>query len=123
MKPTLIINGHDYTEYVEELAPSSNGLDADGSGRDVKTGLMYRIPVAVKLKFSAKMLRMPETLVKQLYSDVSGAYYSARVLNPQTNTVETHTFYTQAVPFGTQRYLKKSNKTVYDGVSFEMTER
>ena len=34
-KPTLTINNHDYAAYIEELSPSRNDLDADGSGRDV----------------------------------------------------------------------------------------
>ena len=47
-KPTLIINGHDYTEDVASMEPTYNALDAEGSGRDVQTGQMFRTVVAKK---------------------------------------------------------------------------
>ena len=54
MKPVLIIGGHDYAPLVEELNISRNDLDAEGSGRDVQTGLMHRTRVATKLKADVK---------------------------------------------------------------------
>lgn len=122
-KPVLIINGHDYAQYIEELTPSKNDLDADGSGRDVQTGLMYRTRIAVKQKWDVKLLRLSETIHKQLLSDISGVYYNATVLDPTTGATASKTFYTATVPFGAQRYDKESGAPVYDGMSFSMTER
>ena len=122
-KPVLIINSHDYAAYVQELNISRNDLDADGSGRDVQTGLMYRTRIATKLKVEVKMLDLPETTHKQLLSDISGVYYSATVLNPTTGSTATKTFYTSTVPFGVQRYDKESGKPRYSGMTFSMTER
>lgn len=122
-KPVLIINGHDYAAYVEELNISSNDMDADGSGRDVQTGLMHRKRIATKLKADVKFLRLPQSIVQQLYSDISGTYYDATLLHPVTGATTTKTYYTSSVPFGAQRYDKETNAPYYSGMSFSMTER
>lgn len=122
-KPVLTINGHDYAQYVEDLTPSRNDLDADGSGRDVQTGLMYRTRIATKQKWDVKMLPLGETIHNQLLSDISGVYFDAVVLDPITGATASKTFYTSSVPFGAQRYDKESKKPYYDGMTFSMTER
>lgn len=122
-RPVLIINGHDYAPYIEELVPSRNDLDADGSGRDVQTGLMYRTRIAVKQKWEVKLLRLSEAVHRQLLADISGAYYEATVLDPTTGQQSTRTFYTSSVPFGAQRFDRNTGAPVYDGMSFSMVER
>lgn len=122
-KPVLIIGGHDYAPYVEELNISRNDLDADGSGRDVQTGLMHRTRIASKLKVDVKFLRLGEAVHRQLMGDISGAFYSATVLNPATGAQTTRTFYTSTVPFGAQRYDRRTGAPFYDGMSLSMTER
>ena len=122
-RPVLIINGHDYAPYIEELIPSRNDLDADGSGRDVQTGLMYRTRIAVKQKWEVKLLRLSEALHRQLLADISGAYYEATVLDPTTGQPTVRTFYTSSVPFGAQRFDRNTGAPVYDGMSFSMVER
>ena len=122
-KPVLIINGHDYAEYVQELLPSRNDLDADGSGRDVQTGLMFRTLIATKQKWDVKMLRLNQAVHQQLINDISPVYYDVTVIDPMTGLQSTKTVYTSSVPFGAQRYDKDSGAPVYDGMSFSMTER
>lgn len=122
-KPVLIINGHDYAAHVLELNISRNDLDADGSGRDVQTGLMYRTRIASKLKVDVKLARLREGVHRQLLSDISSAFYSATVLNPATGAQATKTFYTSTVPFGAQRYDRETGAPYYDGMTFSMTER
>lgn len=122
-KPVLIINGHDYAAYVEELNISRNDLDADGSGRDVQTGLMYRKRIATKLKADVKFLRLPQSIHQQLLSDISGTYYTATILNPLTGLAAAFTFYTSTVPFGAQRYDRETGAPYYSGMTFSMTER
>lgn len=121
--PVLTINGHDYAQYIETLSPSRNDLDADGSGRDVETGIMYRTRIAVKQKWDVKMLRLTEAIHRQLLADISPAFFTATVLDPITGALASKTFYTSSVPFGAQRYDKSSGAPVYDGMSFSMTER
>ena len=122
-KPVLIINNHDYARYVSELNLSRNDLDADGSGRDVQTGRMYRTRIATKLKADVKLLDLPQAVLQQLLSDISGEFYSATVLNPATGANVTKTFYTSTVPFGAQRYDRESGAPRYSGMTFSMTER
>lgn len=124
MQPKLVINGHDYTDYVGELSITPNALDADGSGRDVQSGTMYRTMIGVKLKGEVSMLRMPEVMAKTLYQDLMPtAFYNAQILNPATQTLITKQFYTSSIAFGTQRYYPSEGMTYYDGISFSMTER
>ena len=122
-KPVLIINTHDYAQYVEELNLSRNDLDAEGSGRDVQTGEMFRTRVASKMKATVKMLPLQQATMQQLLIDISAAFYSVTVLNPATGAQVTKTFYTSTVPFGAQRYNKGTGAPYYDGVTFEMVEK
>jgi hypothetical protein len=121
--PVLTINGHNYAQYIEELTPTRNDLDAEGSGRDVQTGLMYRTRIGTKQKWDVKLLRLTETIHKQLLADISPVFYQATVIDPTTGAASTKTFYTSTVPFGAQRYDKETGKPVYDGMTFSMTER
>ena len=123
MKPVLIINGHDYAAYLQELGMSRNDLDAEGSGRDVQTGLMYRTRIATKLKADVKLFDIPESVHRQLLADISPVFYSATVLDPNTGAQATKNFYTSTVPFGAQRYDRESGAPRYSGMSFSMTER
>lgn len=123
VKPVLIINSHDYAKYVESLSISRNDLDADGSGRDVQTGLMYRSRIASKMKVDVKLLRLQQSTMQQLAADISGTYYNATVVDPATGAQVSKTFYTSTLPFGAQRYNKESGAPYYDGVGFSMTER
>ena len=122
-KPVLLINGHDYAEYIEELTPSRNDVDADGSGRDVQTGRMYRTRIATKQKWDVKMCDLDEDIHKQLINDISGVYYNATILDPTTGATALKSFYTSSVPFGAQRYRRDTGKPYYSGMSFSMTER
>ena len=121
--PVLIINGHDYAPLVEELNIVNNDLDADGSGRDVQTGKMYRTRVATKMKATVKLLRLQQEQMKQLAGDIAGVFYSATVVDPTTGEQVTKSFYTSERPFGAQRLNRETGAPYYDGVTFSMTER
>lgn len=122
-KPALTINNHDYAAYIQELNISRNDLDAEGSGRDVQTGLMYRTRIGSKMKVEVKLLPIQETTHKQLLSDISGVFYNATVVDPATGAAATKTFYTSTVPFGAQRYNKDTGAPYYSGMTFEMIEK
>ena len=123
VKPTLTINSHDYAKYVESIEISRNDLDADGSGRDVQTGLMYRTRIATKLKADIKMLPLQESVHKQLLDDIKGVYFYATIVNPVTGAAESKQWYISTVPFGAQRYNKETGKPYYSGMTFSITER
>ena len=121
--PVLIINGHDYAPLVEELNITYNDLDAEGSGRDVQTGLMYRTRIASKMKVEVKLLRLQQMQMRQLAADIAGTYYSATVVDPETGAQVTKSFYTSERPFGAQRLNRETGAPYYDGVAFAMIER
>ena len=123
MSPVLIINGHDYAPLVEELNITNNDLDAEGSGRDVQTGLMHRTRIATKMKAEVRLLRLQQPQLQQLMADIAGTFYSATVVDPTTGTRVTKSFYTSERPFGAQRLNRETGAPSYDGVSFSMIER
>ena len=122
-KPVLIINGHDYAPLVEELNIANNDLDAEGSGRDVQTGQMYRTRIATKMKAEVKLLRLQQAQMRQLAADIAGTFYAATVVDPTTGAQVTKSFYTSERPFGAQRLNRESGAPYYDGVAFSMIER
>lgn len=125
MKPVFRIGNHDYTEFLAEdgLSPVRNDLDADGSGRNLLDGIMYRSRIAQKDKWTVKFNRLPELIMKSIAEDVNDAFTSITMLDPKTNRVMTKTYYTSTLTYGTQRYSKSDGITYYDGCTFNMTER
>lgn len=122
-QPVLIINGHDYAPLVEELNITNNDLDAEGSGRDVQTGLMYRTRIATKMKAEVRLLRLQQAQMQQLMADIAGTFYTATVVDPVSGTRVTKSFYTSERPFGAQRLNRDTGEPYYDGVTFAMIER
>ena len=121
MQPVFLLNGHDYTEYIEELKPSLNDLDADGSGRNLLDGKMYRKRIATKNKWTVSFLRLDEILMKQLLTDMDSQYVNVTMLDAKANRHVQRTYYTSTINQGVQRYI--GGQTVYDGVTFDITER
>ncbi len=122
-KPVLVINGHDYAGMVSSLEITRNDMDAEGSGRDVQTGLMYRTRVASKLKCEVKLLPIQEDTHRRLIGDLSEVFYDATIVDPATGARTARTFYTSTLPFGAQRYNRETGKPYYSGMTFSMTER
>ena len=114
---------HDYTQYVEELIPSRNDLDADGSGRDVQTGTMVRTRIATKMKVDLKFLTLEEDVHKQLLDDISPVFCYMQIINPVTGAAQTYEVYVSSVPMGAQRYRKDTGKPYYSGMNFSLTEK
>lgn len=123
MKPIIIINGVDFTRLVKECKPSSNDLDADGSGRNILTGLMHRKRVSTKKKYTLTFVRLSSAnmskLLKALYSTTD--YVRMTTLDSKTNKRVTRSYYTSTIDEGIQRYI--GGDTVYDDVTFDITER
>ncbi len=120
---TLQIDGYDYSEYTEEISPTCNGLNADGSGRDVQTGEMFRTKITDKLKWEVKMLRLPESVHLRLAASLKKTYYNAILHDPDNGTLTERTYYTDTRPYGVQRFNKKTKQIYYEGMTFTMTER
>ena len=123
MKPILVIDVTDFTEYVEEIKLANNDLDADGSGRDIYTGLMYRTKIADKDKLDVTMLRIWEGTMKSLRAALKPAYVDVTFLDPATNTQSTKEMYCSSISDGIQMYDKSRKKTYYEGATFSLTGR
>lgn len=125
MQPIFKIGNHDYTEYVAEdgLSPVRNDLDADGSGRNIMDGTMYRTRICSKDKWTISMLRLPEVIAQRLAKDLDATYVSVTMLDPKTNRHLTKTYYCSSVTYGIQRYNRSDGLTYYDGLTFNITER
>lgn len=121
--PVLVIGGVNYAADCLELKPSVNGLNADGSGRDIQTGEMFRTKIGDKLKFDVSMNRLNESKMAVLAAALKETFYNATILDPSTGAVVTKSFYTDSLPFGVQRYDKSARATFYDGVTFSMIEK
>lgn len=125
MKPIFKIGEHDYTAFLAEdgLAPVRNDLDADGSGRNLLDGLMYRARIAQKDKWTVKFNHLPELIVKSIAADINPEYVEITMLDPKTNRHITKTYYTSTLTYGVQRYDRSQNLTYYEGCTFNITER
>lgn len=122
-KPIFVVNSHDYTAYLADdgLQPSRNDLDAEGSGRNVLDGQMYRSRIATKDKWTVLFGRMPASTAAQLLTDMDAEYVNVTLLNPKTNTQTQKTYYCSTITSGYQRC--RGGDTVYDGITFNLTER
>lgn len=123
MQPIFIINNHDYTSYLanDGIKPTSNDLDKEGAGRNLLNGLMYRNKIATKVKCTISFNRLSASIMSQLLVDMSPAFVSITMLDPKLNRHLTRTFYCSTINEGIQRYI--GGDTVYDGVTFSITER
>ena len=123
MKPIFKIGDHDYTEFVAELKPVRNDLDAEGSGRNLLDGTMFRTRIAQKDKWSVSFLKLPELIMKSIAEDINPEFVQITMLDPKTNRLLEKTYYTSTLTYGSQRYDKCRALTYYEGCNFDMTER
>lgn len=74
----LVINGHDYSQYVENkgLGWSRNDVDSEKSVR-TKDARMRRVKIATKRKLSYKVFHMTQAQLAQLDDDLSEATFTA----------------------------------------------
>lgn len=122
-RPILILGETDFTEDVLSIAPSNNDLDADGSGRDIHSGEMFRTKVADKDALEIAMMRMSAATAAALTQALDGNFLSVTYLKPGTNTQVTKTMYCSSIKYGQQIYDKSRDDTFYAGMSFQLTEK
>lgn len=121
IKLRVVIDGVDYAKHIQELKPSINGLNADGSGRDVQTGLMIITPIANKWKFEVTMLRIYDGVRESLQKALLKKPYSVTIQWPGVPNISGE-FYTDTIPLGSQRWDDDKQECYYDGMAFSMTE-
>lgn len=122
-QPVFTIGGTNYAQYIEELTPVRNDLDADGSGRNLLDGLMYRTRIAQKEKWTVKCCRLTAVTMASLAAAVDATYVNVTLLNPKTNSQQSKSYYISSFTYGSQRYDPYNGEVYYDGCTFNMIER
>jgi hypothetical protein len=84
---------------------------------------MYRSRIATKLKWTVTFNRLDAQTLKAIEADMyaDDNYVSVTLLEAQTDRYVTRTYYVSTINEGIQRYI--GGETVYDGVTFNITER
>lgn len=115
----LVINGHDYSRFIEHKGVnwSRNDLDSDKTGR-TKSGVMRRTKIGTKRKLSYALMNMTQTELAQLDTDLSQSTFTAKYLD--LHGVMTKKFYCSS--FNATLSDCADGGTVWDGASFTMTE-
>lgn len=119
MSEVLIINGHDYSAFVEAkgVGWSRNDIDSDKTTR-TKSGSMRRQKIATKRKMTYRMIGMTQDDLAQLDDDLSQETFSAAYLD--LHGVMTREFYCSA--FSATLANVRDSSGVWEGASFSMTE-
>lgn len=123
MIPKFLIDGTDYAEYIEELKPVRNDLDADGSGRDISDGYFYRERIAQKNVWTVSFIPLRSAQMRTIASALNPQYLTITMLNPLTNTYTTTEYYASSMDFGTQRYIPSDDDVEYIGATITVRER
>lgn len=115
----LLINGHDYSGFIESkgVSWSRNDVDSDKTTR-TKDGRMRRDKITTKRKISYNMMHMTRSELAQLDDDLSQDTFSATYLD--LHGAQTREFYCSS--------FSATNDTVYDedgqwsGATFNIIE-
>lgn len=115
----LVINGHDYSRYVERkgLGWSRNDLDSDKTTR-TKNGRMRRYKITTKRKLSFKVIHMTREQLARLDDDLSEDSFSATYLD--LHGVQKREFYCSS--FSATAAEIQDGNDVWEEASFNMIE-
>lgn len=130
MQPCFIVivnsQEHDYTHYVdgEGMQIEKNDIDAEGAGRNILDGKMYRNRLAQKYKVTVKFLPLPSSVVSALSADLSAdEFVDIKILDPETDSIITLEVYKSTIQYGIQRYNRGAQDTRYHGCTVSLIER
>lgn len=116
----LVINGHDYTRWVEDDGYdwSRDDVDSEKTVR-VKTGNMRRDKITEKRNLTYKMLPMPQNLAAQLDTDLHEPEFSVQYLD--LHGQQTRKFYCSKFPAKLRQIVDEGN-LMWGGISFNLHE-
>lgn len=116
-------NGIDYADYIKQISPSLNDLDADGSGRNLLDGEMHRSRIATKDAWAVDIDRMDAKTMSNFLTDMysEGNYVHITILDPKKNKHVKKEYFFSTINIGVQR--KIGTEVYYDGGSLTITER
>ena len=115
----LIINGHNYSHYVERKGYgwSREDLDGENTGR-TKDGKMRRDKITTKRKLSYTVMNMSRALLAQLDNDLSLSTFSATYFD--LHGKQTRTFYTSSFSCTLNELTDENGE--WGGASFSLIE-
>ena len=115
----LVINGHDYSPYIERAGYgwSREDLDGENAGR-TKDGKMRRDKVAAKRKLSYTLMHMARAQLAQLDTDLSAPTFTAAYLDLHGR--QTRTFYSSS--FSCTLQDASFGDGEWNGASFNLIE-
>lgn len=116
----LIINGHDYTRYIEDggYEWSRDDVDSEKTVR-VKTGNMRRDKITEKRNLSYKMLPMPHELAAQLDTDLHESEFQVQYLD--LHGQQTRKFYCSKFPAALFQ-VTQEGRLLWHSISFNLHE-
>lgn len=115
----LIINGHDYSRFIERKGYgwSRNDLDSENTVR-TKDGKMRRDKITTKRKCSYALINMTQEELKQLDNDLSESTFYATYLD--LHGTQTREFYCSS--FSATCAECYDSESSWEGATFNMTE-
>lgn len=115
----LVINGHDYSRFIERkgLSWSRNDLDSEDTKR-TKAGTMRRNKICTKRKMTYTMTNMTQAELAQLDDDLSEPTFSATYLD--LHGILTKTFYCSSLSATVSEC--NGEESFWEGATFNMTE-
>lgn len=120
-------NIHDYSEFIAEFSVVHNDIDGEKAGRDKTTGKMVRVYVDNKHTLNIKMVnKLPSVVTYRLFRLISSTSskqsFWVRYQSPCANTIARKEVYCSTINYGAQRYDRKTGKSYYDGMNFNLIE-
>ena len=122
MCDVLIIEGHDYSRYIENKGVSweRNDLDSNKSGRSSLNGEMFRGKIGQKIKLTYTMFNIPVELLAQLDEDLTADFVSVKYLD--LHGTKTKTFYCSSFR-ATTNIVYSDGSSDWGDASFSLIEK
>lgn len=123
MQEILVINGHDYSRFIEAkgIAWERNDIDSDKSGRSTINPEMRRYKLGTKRKMSYNLIGMKREELAQLDDDLSSTFFQATYLD--LHGVQTRTFYCSSFKATTNTAEEDGYESWWDGATFTVIEQ
>lgn len=118
---------YDITEWIGEFNFTHNEIDADGAGRDKKTGRMTRKFVATKHDIQVKLVDgVTQPIAHEflmLLEDHNSHSFTLYWQHPcRDNAIKSSEFYCSTVNFGAMRWRKSDNVCYFTGMNFKVIQ-
>lgn len=121
-RKVLIINGHDYSDFVAEdgYQWEDNDIDGDGAGRAMDT-MMDRDLLADKTKLQISCRDLLQLESSAILTDIKQEFYEATVLDACKGEISCQ-MYTSSRKAAIA-VIRDDGEVVWSGLSFSMIER